>query len=105
MTSFSELPLETDRAWPASCISALGFCYALVLIFIKLSQAFGFSMAPKVIGFTTLAVAVLFIGGFNFSASGLLESIWPALLRKPNAVRIISWIQIQHSPQRLGDES
>lgn len=71
VTSFSDLPLKFIGLI-GLIISCLGFCYAAVLIFIKLTQAFGLFRDLEVMGFTTLAVAVLFMGGIQLLCLGII---------------------------------
>ncbi len=71
ITSFSELPLKLIGL-AGLIISFLGFFYAFVLIFIKTAQLFGFFHNLAVMGFTTLAVAVLFMGGIQLLCLGIM---------------------------------
>lgn len=69
--SFSELPLKTI-SWVGVIISLIGFGYAAVLIAIKISQLFGYFRDLIVPGFTTIAVAVLCVGGVQLVSLGVL---------------------------------
>jgi glycosyltransferase involved in cell wall biosynthesis len=69
--SFSELPLRTI-SWVGVLISLIGFGYASVLIAIKISQLFGYFTDLIVPGFTTIAVAVLCVGGVQLVSLGVL---------------------------------
>ena len=71
ITSFSEVPLKLIGL-AGLIISCLGFCYAFILIFIKTAQFFGFFRDLVVMGFTTLAVAVLFMGGIQLLCLGII---------------------------------
>jgi glycosyltransferase involved in cell wall biosynthesis len=71
ITSFSDLPLKLIGLL-GLVISSLGFCYAFILLSIKLAQVFGFFRELEVMGFTTLAVAVLFIGGIQLLCLGII---------------------------------
>ena len=71
ITSFSELPLKLIGI-AGLIISCLGFFYAFVLIVIKAAQFLGFFRGLAVMGFTTLAVAVLFMGGIQLLCLGII---------------------------------
>ena len=69
--SFSELPLKTI-SWIGVVTSLFGFGYAAVLIVIKISQLFGYFTDFSVPGFTTIAVAVLCVGGIQLISLGVV---------------------------------
>ena len=69
--SFSELPLRTI-SWVGVLISLIGFGYASILIAIKIAQLFGYFTGLIVPGFTTIAVAVLCVGGVQLVSLGVL---------------------------------
>ena len=69
--SFSEFPLKIIF-WIGVATSLFGFCYAGVLIIIKISQLFGYFTDFIVPGFTTLAVAVLCVGGVQLISLGVV---------------------------------
>ena len=69
--SFSELPLKTI-SWIGVGTSLVGFGYAGVLIAIKISQLFGYFTEFIVPGFTTIAVAVLCVGGVQLISLGVV---------------------------------
>jgi dolichol-phosphate mannosyltransferase len=69
--SFSELPLRTI-SWVGVLISLIGFGYATILIAIKIAQLFGYFTGLIVPGFTTIAVAVLCVGGVQLVSLGVL---------------------------------
>jgi glycosyltransferase involved in cell wall biosynthesis len=69
--SFSELPLKII-SWIGVVISLFGFGYAGVLILIKIGQLFGYFRYLIVPGFTTLAVAVLCLGGIQLISLGVV---------------------------------
>jgi len=71
ITSFSELPLKLI-GFAGLIISLLGFFYAFVLILIKAAQFFGLFRGLAVMGFTTVAVAVLFMGGIQLLCLGII---------------------------------
>jgi polyisoprenyl-phosphate glycosyltransferase len=68
--SFSEMPLQWIAAAGAIiCLASLG--YAGILMVEKILQMFGYFQSLKVLGFTTLAVAIFFFGGLNLFAVGI----------------------------------
>ncbi len=69
--SFSEFPLKIIF-WIGVATSLFGFCYAGVLILVKISQLFGYFTDFIVPGFTTLAVAVLCVGGVQLISLGVV---------------------------------
>ncbi len=69
--SFSDLPLQWIAVLGAViCAASLG--YAGFLIVEKILQAFGYFPQLRVLGFTTLAVAVFGFGGLNLLALGIV---------------------------------
>ena len=69
--SFSDLPLQ----WIAilgAVICAGSMAYAGCLVVEKILQAFGYFSQLRVLGFTTLAVAVFGFGGLNLLALGIV---------------------------------
>ena len=69
--SFSDLPLQWIAMLGAViCVASLG--YASVLIIEKILQAFGCFPQLRVLGFTTLAVAIFGFGGLNLLALGIV---------------------------------
>jgi dolichol-phosphate mannosyltransferase len=71
ITSFSIVPLKLISVLGLA-LSFGGFTYAVVLIAIKLAQMLGYFRELVVPGFTTLAVAVFFIGGVQLVCLGLI---------------------------------
>jgi polyisoprenyl-phosphate glycosyltransferase len=69
--SFSELPLRTI-SWVGVLISLIGFGYATILIGIKIAQLLGYFKDLIVPGFTTIAVAVLCVGGVQLVSLGVV---------------------------------
>ncbi len=69
--SFSDLPLQWI-AVAGAIVSMASFGYALILIVEKCLQMIGFFPSLRVLGFTTLAVAVFFFGGLNLLALGIV---------------------------------
>lgn len=86
ITSFSVLPLKAISAL-GLLISFGGFAYAGVLVAIKLLQLVGYFPNLIVPGFTTLAVAVLFMGGLQLVCLGLigeyLAKVYREVKRRP----------------------
>ena len=69
--SFSDLPLQWIAMLGAViCAASLG--YAGFLIAEKFLQAFGYFPQLRVLGFTTLAVAIFAFGGLNLLALGIV---------------------------------
>jgi glycosyltransferase involved in cell wall biosynthesis len=86
ITSFSVLPLKAISAI-GLLFSLVGFGYAAVLIAIKLAQLLGLFRELIVPGFTTLAVAILFLGGIQLLCLGLIgeyvAKIYREVKRRP----------------------
>ena len=96
ITSFSEVPLKLIGL-AGLIISALGFCYAAVLVFIKVAQALGFFHELEVMGFTTLAVAVLFMGGVQLLCLGIIGEYVARAYKETKRRPIYVVDQVQHS--------
>ena len=71
ITSFSSVPLKLV-GWLGLAIASTGFLYALWLIALKFLQMGGYFHELEVLGFTTLAVAVLTLGGIQLICLGVL---------------------------------
>jgi dolichol-phosphate mannosyltransferase len=71
ITSFSETPLQVISALGA-LLCLVGFGYAGFLVGIKLLQVFGYFHELKVQGFTTLALAVVGLGGIQLLCLGII---------------------------------
>jgi len=86
ITSFSILPLRVI-SFLGALISLAGFAYALTLIVVRVLQLFGYFPDLNVLGFTTLAVAVLFLGGIQLLCLGLigeyLAKVYREVKRRP----------------------
>jgi glycosyltransferase involved in cell wall biosynthesis len=100
ITSFSEVPLKLIGL-AGLVISALGFCYAFVLIFIKVTQALGFFHELEVMGFTTLAVAVLFMGGVQLLCLGIIGEYVARAYKETKRRPIYIVDQIQRSAETV----
>lgn len=81
ITSFSDTPLQLIT-WLGLFICVASFCYAGVLVFIKILQWFGRFESLVVPGFTTLAVAVLFVGGLQMLCLGVLGTYQARIYRE-----------------------
>ena len=68
-------------------ISAIGFSYAALLLFVRFLQWWGWFPSLIVQGFTTLAVAVLCLGGIQLLCLGIigeyLGKIYTEVKRRP----------------------
>jgi dolichol-phosphate mannosyltransferase len=79
--SFSDLPLQWIAVTGAViCLASFG--YAGILIIEKILQVFGFFPSLRVLGFTTLAVAVFFFGGLNLLALGIVGQYLARIYRE-----------------------
>lgn len=79
--SFSDLPLQWIAATGAViCLASFG--YAGILIVEKILQLFGYLSSLRVLGFTTLAVAVFFFGGLNLLALGIVGQYLARIYRE-----------------------
>jgi dolichol-phosphate mannosyltransferase len=81
LLSFSDLPLQWIAAIGAT-LCLISFAYAGVLLAEKLLQMFGFFPSLRVLGFTTLAVAVFFFGGLNLFAMGVVGQYLARIYRE-----------------------
>jgi glycosyltransferase involved in cell wall biosynthesis len=73
ITSFSVLPLQLISL-VGFLVSLFGFTYAFGLLSIKFLQLFGLLTSMQVLGFTTLSVAVLCLGGIQLLSLGVIGS-------------------------------
>jgi dolichol-phosphate mannosyltransferase len=81
LLSFSDLPLQWIAAIGAVlCLAS--FVYAGFLLTEKLLQTFGFFPSLRVLGFTTLAVAIFFFGGLNLFALGVVGQYLARIYRE-----------------------
>jgi len=79
--SFSDLPLQWIAATGA-IICLISFGYAGILIGEKILQLCGYLPSLRVLGFTTLAVAVFFFGGLNLLALGIVGQYLARIYRE-----------------------
>lgn len=86
ITSFSTVPLKLISLL-GLLISAIGFSYAALLLLVRLLQWFGWFPSLIVQGFTTLAVAVLCLGGIQLLCLGIigeyLDKVYTEVKRRP----------------------
>lgn len=89
ITSFSTLPLQLISL-AGFLVSLFGFGYAAVLLGIRLIQVFGFFPEFQVLGFTTLSVAILCLGGIQLLSLGLigayLAKVFQEVKRRPHFI-------------------
>ena len=71
VTAFSDLPLRLIFL-AGLVISTLGFAYGAILLAQRFLQFFGFFKQLEVLGFTTVAVAVFFMGGVQLLSLGII---------------------------------
>ena len=86
ITSFSTIPLKAISLL-GLLISVIGFSYAALLLFIRFFQLWGLFPSLVVQGFTTLAVAVLCLGGIQLLCLGIigeyLDKVYTEVKRRP----------------------
>ena len=71
VTAFSDAPLRLIFLCGLA-ISSLSFMYGAILLAERLLQLFGFFKQLEVLGFTTVAVAVFFMGGVQLLSIGII---------------------------------
>jgi glycosyltransferase involved in cell wall biosynthesis len=81
ITSFSELPLQLITMMGA-IISLLSFVLALGLVAFRILQLFGFFSELVVLGFTSIVIAVLFMGGLQMIALGVIGNYMSRLYQE-----------------------
>jgi glycosyltransferase involved in cell wall biosynthesis len=90
ITSFSVMPLQLI-AVTGLAVSLFGFGYAAILLVIKLLQQFGFFESMQVLGFTTLSVAVLCLGGIQLLSLGVIGSylakVFQEVKKRPHYIK------------------
>lgn len=92
IVSFSELPLRWITV-VGVLVSLCGFAYAALLIVQRVLQAFGYFTDFEVLGFTTIVVAVLTMGGLQLIALGVVGEYVARIYR-----------EAKHRPVFLVDE-
>ena len=73
ITSFSVFPLQLISI-AGFCISLFGFGYAALLLAIKLLQLLGCFQKLEILGFTTISVSILCLGGIQLLSLGIIGS-------------------------------
>ena len=81
IASFSEVPLHFISV-SGVVVCLVGFAYAAFLIGIKILQIFGLLASLQVAGFTTLAVAVLCLGGIQLLCLGIIGEYLAKMYRE-----------------------
>ena len=81
ITSFSEVPLRLITVL-GFVMFIIGSVYSVVLITIKLAQVWGLFSSLKVLGFTTLAVAVITMGGIQLMCLGVVGEYMARIFRE-----------------------
>jgi polyisoprenyl-phosphate glycosyltransferase len=71
IASFSVLPLRAILIF-GSIISIMSMLYGMVLIYLRIAQLFGMYLHLRTPGFTTVAVAIFFLGGIQLISIGLV---------------------------------
>ena len=106
LLSFSDLPLQWIWA-SGAIISIVSFLYAGVLVLEKLLQIFGFFPSLRVLGFTTLAVAIFFFGGLQLFALGVIGQYLARIYRelKGRPLYVVESIQTSEVVEAYPDAS
>ena len=98
ITSFSEVPLRLITL-VGFIIALPSFLYGSALLSIRILQSLGFFKEMAVHGFTTLAVAIFFIGGIQMLCLGVLGEYIARIYRetkhRPHFI-----VEIIHQPSR-----
>jgi hypothetical protein len=86
ITSFSTVPLKAISLL-GLLISVVGFSYAALLLLVRFFQLWGLFPSLVVQGFTTLAVAILCLGGIQLLCLGIigeyLDKVYTEVKRRP----------------------
>ncbi|HYO23806.1 MAG TPA: glycosyltransferase family 2 protein [Lacipirellulaceae bacterium] len=81
IVSFSERPLRWITRMGLA-VSLAGFAYAAVLVVQRILQLFGYLKELEVLGFTTIVVAVLCVGGLQLIAIGVVGEYIARIFRE-----------------------
>lgn len=81
VTNFSDVPLQMITTI-GFFISGAAFLYGLFLVFQRIMQFFGCFQGLEVLGFTTIVVAVLFMGGIQMIAIGIIGTYLSRIFRE-----------------------
>jgi dolichol-phosphate mannosyltransferase len=103
ITSFSEVPLRMI-SWLGLTLCAGGLLYALTLTVERALQWLGFLQDLRVLGFTTLAVGILFLGGVQLLCLGVIGEYLARIYRevKQRPVFIIEKV-VEFNERNSGD--
>jgi len=111
ITSFSDIPLHIISLL-GLVVSVFGFGYAAILLAQRLLQFFGFFSDLEVLGFTTLSVAILCLGGIQLLSIGVLGSyiakIFHEVKKRPHFVsaeRISGGIKIELHASKVSQKT
>lgn len=104
IVNFSERPLRWITRL-GFLVSLLGFGYALVLIVQRVLQLFGYFKELEVLGWTTIVVAVLCVGGLQLVALGVVGEYIARIFRevKGRPVFIVQEVIDAGAPRHAGD--
>jgi dolichol-phosphate mannosyltransferase len=104
--SFSDLPLQWIAVLGA-VICAASLAYAGFLILEKILQAFGYFPQLRVLGFTTLAVAIFGFGGLNLLALGIVGQYIARIYReiKGRPLYVVEQVLNSESAARAGGKT
>ncbi|HTR43006.1 MAG TPA: glycosyltransferase family 2 protein [Pseudomonadales bacterium] len=99
--SFSDLPLQWIAAIGA-VICLASFAYAGVLVIEKFLQMFGYFAELRVLGFTTLAVAIFGLSGVQLLSLGIIGQYLARVYResKGRPIYVIERIEKSDQPER-----
>jgi glycosyltransferase involved in cell wall biosynthesis len=101
--SFSDLPLQWIAAVGA-VICLASFAYAGILVVEKIFQMFGFFSQLRVLGFTTLAVAIFGLSGVQLLSLGIIGQYLARVYResKGRPVYVVESILSSHQTRKTG---
>jgi polyisoprenyl-phosphate glycosyltransferase len=102
LLSFSDLPLQWIAALGA-LISAASLAYGLFLVIVKLLQYAGLFTSLEVKGFTTLAVAIFFLGGIQLLCLGIVGMYLARIYRelKGRPLYVVESVLKSNEPGRV----
>lgn len=81
IVSFSDAPLRLISALGA-LISVMSFAYGSLLVVQRILQFFGYFRGLEVLGFTTVAVSVFFMGGIQLVCLGVISEYLARIYRE-----------------------
>ncbi|HEV2454525.1 MAG TPA: glycosyltransferase family 2 protein [Verrucomicrobiae bacterium] len=102
--SFSDLPLQWIAAVGA-VICLASFAYAGILVVEKILQMFGFFSQLRVLGFTTLAVAIFGLSGVQLLSLGIIGQYLARVYResKGRPVYVVESILGSHETRKMAE--